>query len=377
MLLLRTCESPTQDLNLLLGDTSLLDVSEGPKLEPGFPLLFSDNGNLHWGAFAFLVDIQRLDSARSRKRTIGTYAEGLKSWLEFVEERDADWTRPTALLLSEFRRLLSRARQGRDKVPRKRSSSTVNLRTATVREFYKFLEFWDGAGLADSGGEWEVEPIRQFLLRTARIKRAKKYKKKPRAMSPEEVALMAATIKMPYNLVFRWTICTGLRISTATSLLRSQLPRRVLKVNYIEVEVKGEKRAEVIASGRLISSTMDYCETLRNKHAVRGKVPSDRIFINSRGTPVNSKAYYQAFKRAAEKVGLKLHPHMTRHTFATSMEARLNRMVGEGHAINPLKVVQHLLAHNNAKTTEEYLASVSSSDAGIVRALLEMEEALI
>lgn len=78
----------------------------------------------------------------------------------------------------------------------------------------------------------------------------------------------------------------------------------------------------------------------------------------------------------ADKLGLKVNPHMARHTFAANMESRLEAMARKGANINPIKIVQHLLAHNSAQTTELYLASVSSIDAGTLRAMLETEEAL-
>ena len=372
MHLLRTSEIPLTELNKLIPASAALEETPLPRLEPRFPLLVSEEGQLHWGAFAFLLDTFRIDSTRSREKTLSTYAEGLKSWLEFVECNGGDWTRPTALLLSEYRRFLSTAPNRK----RRLASETINLRTTTVREFYKFLEHWDGEGLADSGGSWETEPIKQFLARTSRLRRAKAYKRKVRAMSPEETSLMAATLKMPYSLMFLWTLGTGARRTTVADLDLTQLPNNALNVNYIETRTKGGKVINLVVTSRLAQRTLDYCQTSRNKAAANSTEKTSRVFLNSRGRPVTSKSYYQAFRRAAKVLGLNVTPHMSRHTFAAHMKSRLEEMERRGANINSIKVIQHLLAHNSAETTELYLASVSSIDSGTLRAILETEEAL-
>lgn len=372
MHLLRTSLVPIAELNKLVPPSAVLAETPLPRLEPRFPLLVSEDGHLHWGAFAFLLDTFRIDSTRSREKTLSTYAEGLKSWLEFVESNGSDWTRPTALLLSEYRRFLSSAPNRKKKL----ASETINLRTTTVREFYRFLQHWDGAGLANSCGAWETEPIAQFLARTSRLRRAKTYKRNVRAMSPEETSLLVANLKMPYSLMFLWTLGTGARRTTVADLNLTQLPKTVLKVNYIETQAKGGKIVNLVVTAGLAQRTLDYCQTIRNKAAAQSNGKTDRVFLNSRGGPVTSKSYYQAFRRAAKRLGLNVTPHMSRHTFAANMKTRLEEMERRGANINPIKVIQHLLAHSSAETTELYLASVSSIDAGTLRAILETEEAL-
>ncbi|PYE43602.1 phage integrase family protein [Rhizobium sp. PP-F2F-G20b] len=50
--------------------------------------------------------------------------------------------------------------------------------------------------------------------------------------------------------------------------------------------------------------------------------------------------------------------HWLRHTFATTMLARLQRIAAEKPEINPLKVLQILLGHSSIQTTSIYLRCV-------------------
>ncbi len=195
-------------------------------------------------------------------------------------------------------------------------------------------------------------------------------------MSAEETSLIATNLKMPYSLMFLWTLGTGARRTTIANLEMAQLPKAILRINYVETETKGGKIINLVVTARLAQMTLDYCQTLRHKALVKSSKNQERIFLNSKGSPVTSKSYYQAFRRVANRLGLKVTPHMARHTFAANMESRLADMERRGASINPIKVIQHLLAHNSAETTELYLASVSSIDAGTLRAILETEEAL-
>lgn len=345
-------------------------------LPSGFPLLLDGLGQLHWGAFAFLLDAYRVDSSQPRMKTLQTYSEGLKGWLEYLESRGADWRLPAASLLADYRKELAGRRVGRKKT----SNATLNLRTATVREFYKFLISADWGGLANTGLDLELEPIKRFLAGARVLRRAKKYKKKPRALTSEQIAAMAAELKTPYDLIFKWTLASGLRRTTAAELELAQLPRdadRSTALTYMRVIIKGGKEHEVPVTRALLALTWRYVDSHRAVAlAKRGKT-SLALFVNAQGDSITSNAYYQAFRRAARKLGIVAHPHMTRHTFAVRMEKILSDLERQGAQVNSVKVLQHILGHSHPETTEIYLESVKRGEAGLLSALLTNQSELI
>jgi site-specific recombinase XerD len=126
----------------------------------------------------------------------------------------------------------------------------------------------------------------------------------------------------------------------------------------------GLRRGEVIAA-----STADYSRESRSLR-VRGKGSKDRVvplhafaigalesylgsrgplgasdplFVSSRGR-IGKRPIINAVTRAGHRLGIRLHPHLFRHTFATEL---LNRGAD-------LRVIQTLLGHESLETTEIY-----------------------
>ena len=126
----------------------------------------------------------------------------------------------------------------------------------------------------------------------------------------------------------------------------------------------GLRRGEVIAA-----STGDYSRESRSLR-VRGKGSKDRVvplhavairaletylaargplgardplFVSWRGR-IGKRPIINAVARAGRRLGIRLHPHLFRHTFATEL---LNRRAD-------LRVIQTLLGHESLETTEIY-----------------------
>ena len=84
------------------------------------------------------------------------------------------------------------------------------------------------------------------------------------------------------------------------------------------------------------------------------------VFVNQKGKPISTRAIQQIVEKAGEDagIGIHLHPHMIRHSFATPL-------INNGA---DLRVVQELLGHENLSTTQIY----TNVDEAHLRKVVEM-----
>lgn len=372
MYLLKTRKSDIASFRQLLPTSLHADYVAAHRAPEGFPLLLDSDGAVQWACLSFLIGKYRLDNTRDRQRTLQTYAEGLKDWLGYLKATGHEWVAPPPVALSDFRRAIAEGVERRKPGAR----ATINLRTTIVREFYTFLANWTSWHHHYASIVIDPVPINRFLRAAAGLKVVRAYERAPRSLSVGEIERIYSKLDFPYSLIFRWSLATGLRRSSVTSLTIHQLPENVEMIGYVAITVKGGKKIEVPVTSSLVRRTWEYVSTIRALALARSGVPTDRVFVNRSGMSVTSRAYYEAFRRAAKAAGIKASPHCTRHTFAVHMCAALERVASGGANVNPVKVIQHILGHSNSATTELYLESISAADVDTLRVLLEAQEVL-
>ena len=71
---------------------------------------------------------------------------------------------------------------------------------------------------------------------------------------------------------------------------------------------------------------------------------SEFMFVNYKGEQLTARSVQKIIKKVGEQIGLDLHPHMLRHTFATDL---LNKGAD-------IRMIQELLGHENLNTTQIY-----------------------
>ena len=134
----------------------------------------------------------------------------------------------------------------------------------------------------------------------------------------------------------------GLRVSECASLKIADVH---LFESYLVVLGKESKQRMVPFYPRCRGLLEHYLNT--DRPAILKQQPEHgTVFINQKGRPISTRAIQQIVEKAGEEagIGIHLHPHMIRHSFAT-------------HLINngaDLRVVQELLGHENLSTTQIY-----------------------
>lgn len=161
------------------------------------------------------------------------------------------------------------------------------------------------------------------------------------AVDPEDPLALRdrAIVEMFYS--------SGLRASEMANLVMQNLHPGL---GVMRVIGKGNKERIVPIGGPAITAVEIYINQLRPVlMATRGRGKftgraGDRVFVSRSGGPMTRISLWQVIARLSAKIGVHIHPHTLRHTFATHLLS--------GGA--DLRVVQELLGHSNIATTQIY-----------------------
>ncbi len=224
-----------------------------------------------------------------------------------------------------------------------------------------FIAFLQASGLAPSSVERKaaaVKSFHKFMVRegvtvnhpTASMPLPKKPQRLPDVVSIEAVERL---LEQPFpegpvglrdKAMLETLYGCGVR---ASELIGLDLADIELDDGFIRVFGKGGKERIVPVGGAAVAALQDYLaharRYLRPKGRGKRQDPS-ALFINVRGGRLTRQTVFEIVRRYGGRVGLELHPHTLRHSFATHML--------EGGA--DLRSLQEMLGHSDIATTQVY-----------------------
>jgi len=353
----------------------------------GFPLLFSSDMQLIEPAVAFLHEhaVQRAYTSE----TIRTYTEILIDWFDSLERRCIGWKEVDVSDLIAYRdHMLKRLSAHTRRAFRPR---TINHRVRGVLRFYAWAV--RNGWLAESSlvsNAADVSAVRYF--RSSRRRRfwephersifvLRQFESLPRPLRSDQARELLAALPSPYDLMARWQLYTGLRVSELLHLevrdvqVRSSDKTQDAPYRSIDVLRKGRKPGYVIASRSLLEETACYISQERagwSRRAARkrGRSAKADLFVSRRGLPVRKNTYQHAIRRVAAACGIRASSHLLRATFGCWLLARLERLAKQGEEINPLLIVKILMGHEHIDTTDRYLRAIAI-DAHLLSRVLD------
>lgn len=277
-----------------------------------------------------------LDSLRyeenDSEHTVRNYGVDVEDFLRWAQRRGYD---PFAVTHKQARRYLGELDAA------KYSRATVNRRLSALKGFFRWL---NAMGIVD------VNPVGslQGPKKSSRLPKSISSSDMDRLLSVHEEALSGlepGTLEYAKEArdqaVLETMYACGFRISEVSGI---RIPDVDFQSGQAKVMGKGSKERIVPMHATALRAIDRYLR--RGRGILEKGVPTDRLFLSSRGNPYSPASMRAMFKKTLEAAGLdrSLSPHAMRHSFATD--------VLSGGA--DLRSVQEMLGHADLSTTQVY-----------------------
>lgn len=254
--------------------------------------------------------------------TLRNYRADLSDFGRYLEAEES--IGPLEIDRQAFRRYLGRLREMGT------ASASVGRKVSTIHTFYRFLA---------REGILERDP----LLGVSSPKRERRL---PKVLGKEQLTAIidAADSDAPQGLrdraILELLYAAGLRLAEVVGLDTGGLD---LHEQVVRVRGKGNKERIVVIGRPAAEALQRYLREGRSKLSRAGETA---LFVNRDGRRLSGRSVQKIVRRHALKAGLdqRVFPHLLRHSFATHLL--------DGGA--ELRVVQELLGHASANTTQIY-----------------------
>lgn len=251
------------------------------------------------------------------KKTIDAYENDLHQFLRFTKKEQAE----KLTLLDYEDHLAYLTSEGLSK-------ASLSRKATTIKGFYRFLK--NEGVITVSLGEMEL-PKRSIRL--------------PRTLSDQEIrklfeCVSTESYKGLLNLsMMELCYSCGLRVSELCNL---KIDQANVQDGYLKIRGKGDKERMVPMNRECQSYLALYLKERKALKKTKGK----NLFLHQDGSPVSRQYFFLALRKYGKEAGLgeNIHPHMLRHSFATTLL--------ENGA--PIRQVQELLGHSKVETTMIY-----------------------
>lgn len=345
---------------------------------PGFPILLYDSMESCIPANEFLRHYLFRGAIGSRRSWEST-ARALYDYFGFLQAHQLDWTD---------------ARRGENTslvaVYRDYCLDTIGLARSTVKQRLLYIcEFYVYAQaqrwiehIPFTYEERRVRPQWGYLAHVdssggkalVRDVSPKVHRDLPKFLSKDQVkALLGSATNPHHKMIVRLGLQTGLRREEIATFPVAYIlnPDRVNgNARNIRVHLdprdghgmrcKGDKARDIFIGRPLMAALYHYVVHVRGERAGLSDTKHPQLFLNHRGNPfaADGKRLERIVRDLGLRVGIRVHPHMLRHTYATHT---LNAMQRAEAGIDPLVYVQRQLGHESIQTTMIYLHLVNES----------------
>lgn len=185
---------------------------------------------------------------------------------------------------------------------------------------------------------------------TRRVRRAKTRRRLPRAASVEDVVQFLRHADARERLMILLMVHAGAR---RFEVAKFQIEDWDRERQQIRIEDGKGGKDDVLPVGDELAQAIElHLASLPRTHLAGAVFPSPK----RHGQPIGRSTINRIFQNLSARAGVKITPHMLRHTMATTA-------LEDGV---PANVVQHLMRHEDLRTLSEYSRLVPDELAGFV-----------
>ena len=274
-------------------------------------------------AFLEFMRVERNASVR----TLRNYSHALNAYLDWRGDTFSSWRDCTA---DDFRGYLF------ELMKQEMARSTIRLRFAALRSFYKFLVHRRGMGLSPLN-DVQLPKSEKKLPIVLSLSQMEQLLEMPQKIDPDRRALPWQALRD--TAIMELFYSSGLRVSELVAL---DVRDADFLSETLRVMGKGNKERMVPIGAQAMQAIQKYRS--------EAQVHDGPLFINKNKAPqkrrLSARSVQMLLKKylAASDIAFEVTPHKLRHTFATHML---------DHGAD-LRSVQTLLGHASLSTTQIY-----------------------
>lgn len=318
---------------------------------------------------------------RYSPKTVRTYAYSLFDFFQYLEAQPIGWKETDDDMLFSYRRcqeLLESDHKRRHNGSRRLARNTIQMRVLTVAKFYKY---------AAGQGHIEKNPL---TLETVRWRRpldtdflahrggvhvrelpivAYRYSSKAppiKSLPHEEIWAWITSIRNDRDrLIATLLYQTGMRREEIILWRVTDIPKlstHEVTASGVQFEIrgKGDKKRLLRISPGTFAQLRHWLDSSRPRILKRCGLPKSQdhgfVWIDQRdGHALQAITLNHIFTRVSARCGIKITPHMLRHSFAMQKRMELH----EDGIANPEKVLQMALGHSSVVTTISIYGDIS------------------